>query len=254
MKYLRLWALFVALALVTACGDDPQPSPTATSAPPSTSTIVVQPASPEVATPTTALPPESATISATGEVTAGVAANAPLIATQGVTSAIAAPAPLCSISTSVDFGGYEDPTLELGCPQAEATFDPVGINEFGEGPDYDRFMLWFGSEQQIYVLLPDGTWLAYTDTWKEEEPEIGCNPDGGPMTSPPLPRRGFGKLWCTVEGVREQMGQIDREERLCQHAVTQRFDNGRLLACYEDATIRYFRIMNDGAWKMEMVQ
>jgi hypothetical protein len=50
------------------------------------------------------------------------------------------------------------------------------------------------------------------------------------------------------------MGEIDREERLCQHAVTQRFDNGRLLACYEDATIRYFRILNDGAWQMEMVQ
>lgn len=249
MKYLRLWALFVALALVTACGDDPQPSPTATPAP-ATSTIVVQPASPEIATPTSALPLESTAVSVTAPVGSGLSADAPVTATEGITTASAA----CVISTSADFGGYEDPTGELGCPQAEATFDPVGINEFGEGPDYNRFMLWFGSELQIYVLLPDGTWLAYTDTWKEEEPEIGCNPAGGPMTSPPLPRRGFGKLWCTVEGVREQMGEIEREERLCQHAVTQRFDNGRLLACYEDATIRYFRIMNDGAWKMEMVQ
>ena len=253
MKTARLWALCVALTLITACGGDTQPTPTATSAPP-TPTVVAQPPSPEVATPTTSSPSESAVVSATSPVSIDVAADVPLVSAEGGITTSASTAPICSISTSADFGGYEDPTVELGCPQAEATFDPVGINEFGEGPDYNRFMLWFGSEQQIYVLLPDGTWLAYTDTWKEEEPEIACNPSDGPMTSPPLPRRGFGKLWCTVEGVREQMGEIDREERLCQHAVTQRFDNGRLLACYEDATIRYFRILNDGAWQMEMVQ
>lgn len=44
------------------------------------------------------------------------------------------------------------------------------------------------------------------------------------------------------------MGPVPREERLCQHAVVQQFERGRLLACYEDATIRYIRLLNDGTW------
>ena len=44
------------------------------------------------------------------------------------------------------------------------------------------------------------------------------------------------------------MGQVEREERLCQHTVTQPFQLGRLIACYEDATIRFFRVMDDGTW------
>ena len=44
------------------------------------------------------------------------------------------------------------------------------------------------------------------------------------------------------------MGLVEREERLCQHTVTQRFQQGRLIACYEDATIRFFRVMDDGTW------
>jgi hypothetical protein len=75
-----------------------------------------------------------------------------------------------------------------------------------------------------------------------------------PPTSPPLPRRGFGKLWCTADGLQDKMGTIDREERLCQHTVVQRFEKGRLLACFEDATIRYFRLLDDGKWDMMMVK
>ena len=47
---------------------------------------------------------------------------------------------------------------------------------------------------------------------------------------------------------------IDREERLCQHLVVQSFEQGRLLACFEDATIRYFTLLNDGAWDLLVVQ
>ena len=160
----------------------------------------------------------------------------------------------CPVQTNADFGGYADPEQRLGCALDVASFEPVGLQEFGAAPDYDRFMLWFGSENQIYVLFPDKTWLAYSDTWEEGEPEILCNPTDGPSTSPPLPRRGFGKLWCTVESVQQQLGTSDREERLCQHAVAQRFEQGRLLACFEDATIRYFRLLNDGTWDLESVQ
>ena len=66
--------------------------------------------------------------------------------------------------------------------------------------------------------------------------------------------RGFGKLWCTVDGLQDTLGTIEREERLCQHTVVQRFERGALLACFEDATIRYFRLLDDGSWDLMMVQ
>lgn len=160
----------------------------------------------------------------------------------------------CTVDSDLDLGGYPDLQQRLGCALSKAAYAPVAINEFGEGPAYERFMLWFSEDLQIYVLLPDGTWQAYLDTWSEDQPEITCNPLNTPPASPPLPRRGFGKLWCTVDGLQQQLGTIAREERLCQHTVVQRFEQGRLLACFEDATIRYFRLLDDGSWDMVMMQ
>lgn len=184
------------------------------------------------------------------------------VTTSEVISSSAAQAPAsaegsCSTQLYLDLSGYPAAAnlpIVLGCAKSDASLDPVAINEFGKGPNYDRFMLWFGSEKQIYVLLPNQTWLAYTDTWAEGQPEIACNPTNGAKTSPPLPRRGFGKLWCNAADVQKELGTIEREERLCQHSVTQRFERGRLLACFEDATIRYFRLLDDGKWDMLMVQ
>jgi hypothetical protein len=168
--------------------------------------------------------------------------------TQTITSSALITPTNCSIEADLDLAGYPDLSQRLGCALAAATFDRVGINEFGEGPDFERFMLWFEAEQQIYVLRPEGRWQAYPDTWSEEQPEFSCNPLGGEESSPPLPRRGFGKLWCSDPEIQSTMGTIAREERACQHSVTQRFVQGRLVACYEDATIRYIRLLEDGRW------
>jgi hypothetical protein len=154
----------------------------------------------------------------------------------------------CDQEPDLDLAGYQDVGAKLGCPVAPATFDPVAINEFGPGPEFDRFMLWFSTEKQIYVLQPDKHWQAYPDTWSEDQPVFACNPFGGKADSPPLPRRGFGKLWCSVANLQEVMGKVAKEERLCQHTVVQQFALGRLLGCYEDATIRYIRLLNDGSW------
>jgi len=104
------------------------------------------------------------------------------------------------------------------------------------------------------VLLPDKRWTVYDDTWSEDQPLFTCNPLDITPASPPLPRRGFNKIWCTVDGLQEVMGTVIIEERLCQHAVVQRFERGRLLACYEDATIRYVRLLDDGTWDTELTR
>jgi hypothetical protein len=263
-KTILVCLLAAALLLLAACGGDDEPTPTpeptpapAVAAP--TDTLAAPPTEPPAAEATQPLTVTGAVTQAaavqeapTVTVTAGVTATEPV--TQSAVATTGQGAVGCAVQTSADFGGYADPEQRLGCALAEASFEPVGLHEFGEGPDYSRFMLWFGEENQIYVLFPDNTWLAYSDTWQEGEPEIFCNPTDGPAASPPLPRRGFGKLWCTVENVQQQMGTSDREERLCQHAVVQRFEQGRLLACFEDATIRYFRLLNDGTWDLESVQ
>ena len=160
----------------------------------------------------------------------------------------------CLAEFALDLAGYPELEGAMGCAIQGAIFDPVAINEFGPGPDHQQFMLWFGATEQIVVLLPNATWRGYLDTWSADEAEIQCNPYGGPSESPPLPRRGFGKLWCSEAEIQSLMGTIEREERLCQHAVVQRFEQGRLVACFEDATIRYFRILEDGSWSHLFVQ
>jgi hypothetical protein len=133
----------------------------------------------------------------------------------------------CSIDYDLDLGGYPDLHHKLGCAVSVGNNDPVGINEFGVGPDYNRFMLWFGSEQQIYVLFPDQTWQSYRDTWDESQPEFSCNPLNAPPSSPPLPRRGFGKLWCSVEMVsRNNWARLSARSGSASTQSSSRFEQG----------------------------
>ena len=263
MKRLLFLILAMTVAVLLAgCGNgdaDPTPTPATATAPgaaaPAEGATATAVSDSPAATPADAADPApTALLTATVPVTASAAPTIPS-AEAGVAMTPTLTAVACAVEPNPDLVGYDGLVEKIGCPIEEASFDAVAINEFGTGPDYARFMLWFGSERQIYVLFPDKSWLAYTDTWDDSQPEIVCNPDNlDPATSPPLPRRGFGKLWCSVESVRTALGTIDREERLCQHSVTQRFERGRLIACFEDATIRYFRILDDGAWDMTMVQ
>lgn len=230
---------------LVGCGEEAQPTPT-----PTQTTL---PAT-TVPTPLPATPTSTALAPAPASPLAAVAPTSPLTSTAITTSAVLSPTAaavgvICAIMPDLDLAGY--PNLEqMGCAEANAQFDYVGINEFGPGPDYNRFMLWFSNELQIYVLLPDGTWQVYPDTWTEDQATFPCgNPLGeDEPESPPLPRRGFGKLWCENQVLQETMGTVEVEERLCQHAAVQHFASGVLLACYEDATIRYIRLLNDGTW------
>jgi len=236
-NFVRIAFVVSGLAVLAACGanETPTPQPTPTHTP-------------------------IATISPLEEETLPVSLDAPtqpaiMIATPTVSElTVDVKEGRCDIDYDMDLAGYPELYVRMGCPVGASNHEPVAINEFGEGPDYNRFMLWFGSEELIYVLFPDLTWQSYRDTWDENQPELSCNPFSQPPASPPLPRRGFGKLWCSVETLQQQLGLIDREERLCQHAVVQMFERGRMLACFEDATIRYFSLLNDGSWQLLSVR
>ena len=256
--------LLVLSLLLMACNRDDNPEPTATPAIELPPTATVAPTATAYSTQSDdtsgqATEGNGGTGSTNTESTEGADNTNSGVGTdssEGETAEQAAETVVCDIQSDMDLDGYaellnlDDVVESMGCPRGDALTEPIALNEFGPGPDFDRFMLWFSHEQQIYVLFPDGTWQTFEDTWTEEQPTFLCNPLDGEATSPPLPRRGFGKVWCMEEEVQAQLGTIEKEERLCQYSILQEFELGRLLACFEDATIRYFRILDDGSWDL----
>ena len=235
------------LTMLAACGGD-EPTPVPTLAPTAT------PLS-EAATPTTPVEPSATATEAEAypaPTTMVMTVTMPAVGTTAVFEPLQVDeGGTCTIESHLDLAGYPDLEQKMGCPVAEGSLDPIGINEFGTGPDFDRFMLWFSNDNQIYVLFPDDTWQSYPDTWTEDQPTYSCDPFGSDEPdSPPLPRRGFGKLWCEQPELQEILGTVPREERLCQHAVLQRFQAARLIACFEDATVRYFRLLDNHTWDL----
>jgi hypothetical protein len=251
----RLLGALLMAALLAACGggDAPPPTPTA----PAVAVPPTVPLPAPIATDAPLPTPLAATPLAATPLAATPLTATPLAATNGATPVFI---PLeveddadCPVESHLDLMGYPELEAQLGCAVEEAAFDAIAINEFGDADPTDRFMLWFSGENLIYVLYPDGRYVGFPDTWREgSDPTFPCNPLNGEEASPPLPRRGFGKLWCGDPNLQAVMGAVPREERLCQHAAQQRFAAGRLIACFEDGTVRYFRLLDDGRWDMQV--
>ena len=250
----------VILSLLAACGgDDVTPTPTATPSPEAAEAQAGAAADPSADTATATPVDDTTMIVVTLEPTPLTSTAESLTADAGETITNASIAvettPVveesrnCEVESDLDLAGYPELESAMGCALAPALSEAIGFNEFGSGPDFNKFMLWLSWEDQIYALFPDGSWRAYVDNWTEEMPEFACNPLAGDPASPPLPRRGFGKVWCENPNVRDRLGTISVEERLCQHSVIQMFEQGRVLACFEDATIRYFKLFNDNTWQ-----
>ena len=252
LAFVLLGVLLVSL--LTACGgDDPTPTPTATAVPEATATSIEE--SSEATEPvddTTMIVVTLAPTPMSSTAETLTADNSETITSASIavqTTPVVEASRDCEVESDLDLAGYPELESIMGCALAPALSEAVGFNEFGAGPDFTKFMLWLSWEDQIYTLFPDGAWRAYVDAWTEEMPDFTCNPLAGDPTSPPLPRRGFGKVWCDNPDVRDTMGTITVEERLCQHSVIQMFERGRVIACFEDATIRYFKLFNDNTWQ-----
>jgi hypothetical protein len=266
---LLLSCLLMSCLLLSACWGDDETTPEATEQPVAAPVSALPTMEPTTNAPTASNAAALTETSSAATPAAGLAALAttPAAADATITATgVVSPAPTaipleadassgdCEIESNLDLVGYPDLEKRMGCATEPATFDPIAINEFGPADQpTNRFMLWFSNEKNIYVLLPDGTYQIYKDTWDEAtDPTYPCNPLGGEEDSPPLPRRGFGKLWCSQPELQSILGTVPREERLCQYSVVQRFETGRLLACFEDATVRYFRILDNGTWDLQV--
>ena len=110
-------------------------------------------------------------------------------------------------------------SANLGCAQGAPAQMNGAVQTFQNG-----IMLWREDKQQIYVLLTDGTYSSYPDTW------VASQPPGG-FFKPPSglyePQRGFGKVWREqLGGDKAKIGWATTRQELAIKLQIQVFDSG----------------------------
>lgn len=129
---------------------------------------------------------------------------------------------------------FED---QLGCPLSTWSDDLWMAREEFEGGR----MFWRSDNDLIYVVYSGGTWRRYANTWQEGDPEFSC----GTPESPPTPKRGFGKVWCSYSQVSHGLGNATTGE-WGEHNDVQDFAGGWMLRAEAGTTYTFF---NDGTWR-----
>ncbi len=108
----------------------------------------------------------------------------------------------------------------LGCPTNQAH-----KTESAEEPFQRGLMVWRKDTGLIYIRW-DSTWYKFADTFKESDPEYTC----GKHVSPPSPRRGFSKIWCSGDWQAKLGNALDWEWGFCMGnlpcEVFQDFEHG----------------------------
>jgi len=144
----------------------------------------------------------------------------------------------CSFSAASAFSNtYQSYSTQLGCPTSNAWTTWSAIGQFQRGR-----MFWRQDNGRIYVIYNNGGWASYADTWSEgRDPEYSC---GSPQQTPPTPKRGFGKVWCTQTGVQQAIGNATGNE-WGEDSSLQAFSNGLI---WQNSTGRYI-LFNNGSWR-----
>ena len=214
----RLVLAAASVALLAACASPPTPEQaiaptntpfpfvTATPRPTSTPAILTAPA------PTTASPPAS-TPTATLRPTIGPSPTQPAPPLEGP-----APTPTvapCPAQPEGVFRQVYEANLEvaqaLGCVIAPAGEEPRGWPVAVRFQPMERGYLlwlsnigWYTGQPVIVVMLADGTYTRYEDTY-----QLGIDrAEGGPPAPESLhqPREALGKAWRIIPGLIEQIG------------------------------------------------
>ena len=142
----------------------------------------------------------------------------------------------CSIAVHSSFSStWQGVGSALGCPTGNAKTTWSAIEPFQYG-----YMLWREDSDQIYAIYGNGTWGHYNDLWHEGDPEYSC----GTAQTPPTPKRGFGKIWCTYGAVQQGLGSATSGEG-GEDSFLQSFSNGTI---WQNSFGR-FVLLNDGSWR-----
>jgi hypothetical protein len=151
------------------------------------------------------------------------------------------PTPACSPVTGPFAGIWQAKKAQLGCAQGGAFTTFAAQERFERG-----HMFWRQDTDRIYALYGHGVWQSYDDIWVEGDSTFSC-PDIAPSQSPPTPARGFGKIWCAQDNVRNGLGNAVNAEHGF-NAQVQVFDNATLLLSDGGSTYVFW---DDGSWTRE---
>lgn len=179
----------------------PVRTPSATPSPSATATNVAPSATLPPSATVPAIVADSPTPSATSSPlpTAPRATAMPTTARQPTATSSTA----CAVPVDPAFEGLWQPTV--GCPLAQSQTLAGAVEDFEAG-----LMFWRSDQDRVYVLFAsDHTWATYDDPWNEGDPEFSCSE----AEAAGSPKRGFGKVWCSREIVRERLGAAVNEER-----------------------------------------
>jgi serine/threonine-protein kinase len=128
----------------------------------------------------------------------------------------------------------------LGCPRTEAITVNAAWQPFESG-----HLLWNGDLRLIYILRSNNRWSSADDIWRDGDPAFDANitpPDGYFQ-----PVRGFGQVWRTQPGVRDDLGWATAEEDGFT-AQAQPFDNGQVW--HDPEQDRFFILFSDGTYQL----
>ncbi len=103
-------------------------------------------------------------------------------------------------------------------------------------------MFWREDTDKVHVLYNAGGWERHSDNWQEGDAEFSC----GTQTSPPTPLRGFGKVWCSLDAVRNGLGNA-RDAEWGAAGAAQDFENGMIVLAPNGRT--YVLYEDNGTWR-----
>lgn len=115
---------------------------------------------------------------------------------------------------------------QIGCASGNAISGFIAEETFQKGKMFWREPIDAG---QVVGLYNDSTWqILKAGDFTATDPEFSCPDKNTPSQSPPTPRRGFGKAWCNIAGVRDRMGNATDAEWGYTNWM-QQFDRGFML-------------------------
>jgi len=133
---------------------------------------------------------------------------------------------VCSDSPDHFSAHWQAHINQLGCPLSNGSGEMVLTRqEFERGRMIGREDLTL-----IYALLDEHTYQKLQDTWNESQAEYSC-PETSPSETPPTPRKGFGKAWCSSETLRAMIGFTTGIEET-YGVVWQNFEGGAIFEIY----------------------
>ncbi|MBP8948059.1 MAG: serine/threonine protein kinase [Candidatus Promineofilum sp.] len=191
----------------------------------------------EIAVTANAVSANSATAAAATGTAVQVAAQMTREVAEAQTATAEARPVACSRPPLAQFTGAYNRD-RLGCPTNGGNGSVwMAMQTFDGG-----VMFWREDTDKIYVVYNSGGWARFDDVWLEGDAEFTC----GSQESPPTPKRGFGRIWCDHNSVRNGLANAHDAEWGAAGA-TQDFERGSIVLAPSGRT--YVLYSDNGTWR-----